>query len=208
VTRRALLLDFGGVITTDFYGALRSFCIREGLPEDAIEVTLRTRPDIQSVLKDAECGRVPQADLESVLGEALGISADGLVRRAGTDLHPCEQVLSLAARARERGLPVGVLSNSWGSGTDGYDAYAGYDLDNRFDVVVISDQVGMSKPDEDIYRLAAAKLGVVPEQCAFADDNPSYLPPARALGMAVVHFTTPDTGVPEIAALLGLSLFG
>lgn len=205
MTRHALLLDFGGVITTDFYGALRSFCVREGLPEDAIEVTLRTQPAIRAMLKDAECGRVPQADLEAALGGALGVSPDGLVGRAGADLKPCEPVLGLAARTRQSGLPVGVLSNSWGSGADGYDAYAGYDLENRFDAVVISDQVGMSKPDEDIYRLAAAKLGVAPEECVFADDNPSYLPPARALGMAVVHFTAPDTGVAEIAGLLGLA---
>lgn len=203
--RSGLLLDFGGVITSDFYGALHTFCVREGLPSDAIEAVLRTRPDVRAVLKDAECGRIPQAVLESALGEALGIPSEGLVRRAGADLHPCQQVLDLAALARERGIRVGVLSNSWGSGDCGYDAYAGYDLEKRFDAVVISDQVGMSKPDEGIYTLAASELSVAPGECVFADDNPSYLPPAQALGMAVVHFTAPDTGVPEIAALLGVS---
>jgi putative hydrolase of the HAD superfamily len=204
VTRRALLLDFGGVITTDFYGALRSFCVREGLAPDAIEVMLKARPDLRAVLKDAECGRVPQARLEAVLGDALGVPADGLVRRAGADLRPCQAVLDITDRARAHGIPAGVLSNSWGSGSDGYDAYAGYDLERRFDAVVISDQVGMSKPDEAIYRLAAGRLGVKPEECVFADDNPSYLPPARALGMSVVHFTVPGAGVAEIAALLSL----
>ncbi|MGH3252798.1 MAG: HAD family hydrolase [Trebonia sp.] len=204
MTRRALLLDFGGVITTDFYGALRSFCAREGLAPDAIEVVLRTRPDVRAVLKDAECGRIPQERLEAVFGDALGVPADGLVRRAGADLRPCQAVLDIAARARAHGIPAGVLSNSWGSSADGYDAYAGYDLERRFDAVVISDQVGMSKPDEGIYRLAAARLGVKPEECVFADDNPSYLPLARALGMDVVHFTAAETGVAEIAALLGL----
>jgi len=204
VTRRALLLDFGGVITTDFYGALRAFCAREGLAPDAIEVVLKTRPDVRAVLKDAECGRIPQARLEGVLGEALGFQAENLVARAGADLKPCAAVLDLAARARAHGVLTGVLSNSWGSGADGYDAYAGYDLEQRFDAVVISDQVGMSKPDEAIYHLAAGKLGVAPEECVFADDNPSYLPPAAALGMVVVHFTAPESGVAEIAALLGL----
>jgi putative hydrolase of the HAD superfamily len=204
VTRRALLLDFGGVITTDFYGALRSFCAREGLAPDAIEAALKTRPDLRAVLKDAECGRVPQWRLEAVLGDALGVPAGGLVRRAGADLRPCQAVLDIAARARARGVLAGVLSNSWGSGADGYDAYAGYDLERRFDAVVISDQVGMSKPDEGIYRLAAGRLGVEPQECVFADDNPSYLAPARALGMGVVHFTEPGAGVAEITALLGL----
>jgi hypothetical protein len=57
-------------------------------------------------------------------------------------------------------VAVGVLSNSWGSGE--FDAYAGYDLDRRFDAVVISDRVGLRKPDPAIYRLAADKLGVPP----------------------------------------------
>jgi putative hydrolase of the HAD superfamily len=205
MTPRGLLLDFGGVITSDFYGALRSFCVREGLPGDAIEAVLRTRPDVRAMLKDAECGRIPQAALEAAMGEALGIPHEGLVRRAGADLSPCQPVLDLAARARKRGMRVGVLSNSWGSGAGGYDAYAGYDLERRFDVVVISDQVGVSKPDEAIYTLAASRLGVAPGECVFADDNPSYLSPAQTLGMAVVHFTAPDTGVPQIAALLGIN---
>lgn len=205
MTQRALLLDFGGVITTDFYGALRAFCVREGLAPNAIEAVLKTRPDVRSVLKNAECGRIPQARLEGVLGEALGVRAENLVARAGADLKPCQPVLDLAARARDHGVLTGVLSNSWGSGVDGHDAYAGYDLEQRFDMVVISDQVGISKPDEAIYLFAASKLGVAPEECVFADDNPSYLPPAAALGMAVVHFTAPESGVASISALLGLN---
>jgi putative hydrolase of the HAD superfamily len=204
--RRGLLLDFGGVITSDFYGALRSFCVREGLAADAIESVLRTRPDVRAILKDAECGRVPQAVLEAAMGAALGVTAVGLARRLCADLRPCQPVLDLAARARDRGIRVGVLSNSWGSGTDGgYDAYAGYDLESRFDAVVISDQVGMSKPDAPIYVLAAGELGVAPSACVFADDNLPYLPPAQALGMATVHFTEPETGVARLAEYLGLS---
>jgi FMN phosphatase YigB (HAD superfamily) len=95
-----------------------------------------------------------------------------LGRGGGAELRPCQAVLGTAARARAHGIPTGVLSNSWGSG-DGYDAYAGYDLERRFDAVMISDQGGMSKPDEEIYRLAAGRLGVEPEECVFADDNPS-----------------------------------
>lgn len=62
---------------------------------------------------------------------------------------------------RSRGLPVGVLSNSWGSGADGYDAYDGHDLDERFDAVVISDEVGTSKPDEDTAESGVAEIAAL-----------------------------------------------
>jgi putative hydrolase of the HAD superfamily len=71
--------------------------------------------------------------------------------------------------------------------------------------VVISDRVGLRKPDSAIYRLAADKLGVPSHGCVFADDNPSYLPPAAELGMAVVHFADVADGVAQIEDLLGLS---
>jgi FMN phosphatase YigB (HAD superfamily) len=93
--------------------------------------------------------------------------------KARTMPWPCQPVLDLAARARAADMLVGVLSNSWDGG--GYDAYAGYDLEERFDTVVISDQVGMGKPDEAIYRLAADNLGAAPEECVFVDDNSAYL---------------------------------
>jgi len=68
--------------------------------------------------------------------------------------------------------------------------------------VVISDQVGLRKPDPAIYTLAAAKIGVAPGSCVFVDDTAANLPAARDLGMAVVHFTEAEPGVAEIERLL------
>ena len=109
-------------------------------------------------------------------------------------------VLDLVRRVRAAGIRVAVLSNSWGSGD--YDPYKGYDLEESFDAVVISDQVGLRKPDPAIYRLAAGKIGAEPRSCVFVDDTAANLPPAADLGMAVVHFVDPGTGIAEIERLL------
>jgi HAD superfamily hydrolase (TIGR01509 family) len=69
--------------------------------------------------------------------------------------------------------------------------YEGYDLDGRFDVVVISDRVGLRMPDPAIYRLTAGRLGVPPLDCVFVDDTAANLPAARGLGMAAVTSPTP-----------------
>lgn len=203
MTDRGLILDFGGVVTTDFYGALSGFCVREGLAPDALVKVLRDDPSGRQALADVEAGKISQREYEVILAQLLQVSDDGLLGRALADLRPCEPVLQLVDRARAAGVGVAVLSNSWGTGT--YDPYAGYDLDRRFDAVVISDRVGLRKPDPAIYQLTADKLGVAPSGCVFVDDTERNLPAAKDLGMSVVFFREPTDAVHEIEALLDLS---
>jgi putative hydrolase of the HAD superfamily len=203
MTYRGLILDFGGVVTTDFYGALSAFCMREGLPPEAIKNAARNDPEGHAVLAAAETGQLPQRAWEQSLGRILGLDDHGLLGRALADLRPQPEVLALVDRARAEGIRVAVLSNSWGAGD--YDPYVGYDLDSRFDAVVISDQVGVRKPDPAIYLLTAEKLGMPAVECVFVDDTAANLPAAQALGMATVHFTDPAAGIAEITSLIDLT---
>lgn len=59
---RGLIVDFGGVITTSFEGALRSFCIREGLEPDAFERVFSLDAGAKGMLIDLERGAITQAD--------------------------------------------------------------------------------------------------------------------------------------------------
>jgi putative hydrolase of the HAD superfamily len=199
-TRWGLILDFGGVVTTSFHAALSAFCTREGLPPDAVSRALRDTRAGRRALAAAECGRISQWELEVTLAGLIGTDHRDLLTRALADLRPCGPVLDLVARARARGIPAAVLSNSLGRG--GYNLYQGYDLDRRFDAVVISDHIGLRKPDPAIYRLAAAKIGVPATSCVFTDDTAANLDPAKALGMAVVLFTDAAAAVAEIEYLL------
>jgi putative hydrolase of the HAD superfamily len=107
------------------------------------------------------------------------------------------------ARARSAGIRVGVITNSWG--TAPYDPYAAYQLDQRFDAVVISSLVGLRKPEPAIYRLAADELAVPSGRIVFVDDIATNLEPAHELGMAVIHHVDPARTVRELERLLGLS---
>ena len=201
--KHGLILDFGGVVTTDFYGALEGFCLREGMEADTIRHLLRDTAEGSQALADVETGRITQRDYETILAKLLDVDAEGLLGRVLADLRPCEPVLALVDRSRAAGIRVAVLSNSWGTGD--YDPYDGYDLDNRFDAVVISDQVGLHKPDPAVYHLTAQQLDVPPADCVFVDDTQHNLPPAAALGMTTVYFTDPATGVADITEALGMS---
>jgi epoxide hydrolase-like predicted phosphatase len=199
---QTLILDFGGVVTTDYRGSVAAFLSRSGIAPEVFVKAMTGDTAFRANLSAAEAGRISQAAFEAALGEFLGIPCDGFVRTICEGLRPCQPVLDLVARARAAGRTTAVLSNSFGSG--GYDMYAGYGLDALFDAVVISDRVGMRKPDEDIYRLTVKTLGVDPASCVFVDDTAENLPTAAALGMAVVHFTDVAAAVSDLEALLGL----
>jgi putative hydrolase of the HAD superfamily len=203
VSYRALILDFGGVVTTDLVAELSAFCLQEGLAPDAFLRVLRDDPEGRAAFHAVETGKIPQRDYEVTIGRLLGVDDHGLLRRALGGLRPRPEVVDLVGRARQAGIRVAVLSNSWGEGE--YDPYQDWDLDAMFDAVVISGDVGVRKPDLEIYLITADQLGVRPDECVFADDTAANLPPAQEIGMAGVHFTDGPTGVAEIEQLFGLT---
>jgi epoxide hydrolase-like predicted phosphatase len=106
-------------------------------------------------------------------------------------------MLDFVRAARARGIRTGLISNSWGS--QRYDRIL---LDELFDGVVISGDVGVRKPDPAIYVLGAAAIGLPPQECVYVDDLPGNLKPARELGMTTVRHRTPDETLQILEACL------
>jgi epoxide hydrolase-like predicted phosphatase len=194
---RGLIADFGGVVSTSFDGTLRSFCVREGLPPDALERAFSLDGGARGMLPDLECGRVGQAEFASWLAGELGVDPDGLLQRILADLALEPEVVATVERLRHDGVRTAVLSNSWGAGL--FDPYEPFHLERRFDAVVISHEVKMRKPDRRIFLLAADRLGLQPSDCVFVDDVAAYLEPARELGMGTIHATDPHSTIAELA---------
>jgi putative hydrolase of the HAD superfamily len=198
-----LLLDFGGVVTTDFFASLGAHCERLGLPPDSFRNLVTTDPVGRELYHQVERGELSQSDFEQKVAQLLSVKPTGLIRGLLADLRPEPLIVEAVARARRAGIRVGVITNSWG--TAPYDPYAAYQLDQRFDAVVISSQAGLRKPEPAIYRLAADELAVPLEQIVFVDDIAANLQPAHELGMAVIHHVDPGRTVRELDRLLGLS---
>jgi putative hydrolase of the HAD superfamily len=201
---KGLLLDFGGVLTSDFFGSIDDYCQRLGLPRGRFRALVTTDPAGTALYHRVERGEISQARFERELGALLGVAPDGLVAGLLAGLRPDPQMVEAVARARKAGIRVGVITNSWG--TAPYDPYEGYQLNERFDALVVSGEVGIRKPDPAIYRLAADKLGVPPSRCVFVDDVAANLPAAAELGMATVHHVDSSTTVAELERLLRLPL--
>jgi epoxide hydrolase-like predicted phosphatase len=198
---RGLLIDWGGVLTTDVFASFRAFCEQEGLDPDEIRRRFRDDPAARSLLIGLEDGSLPEDEFETRLAAILGVAPGDLIERLFAGSQPEESMLEAVLRARRGGIRTGLISNSWG--TSRYDRAR---LSELFDGVVLSGEVGMRKPTPEIYALGAERIGLPAEACVFVDDLPFNLKPAAELGMATVHHRDAAGTVATLERLLGLSL--
>jgi epoxide hydrolase-like predicted phosphatase len=201
--RTALLVDWGGVLTTNLFTSFGAFCEDEGLAPEALAQHFRNDGEFRSLLIGFEEGRVEEPDFEAGLGGLLGVPAAGLIDRLFARVGPDAAMLAAVEAARAAGIRTGLVSNSWG--TRRYDRTM---LSTLFDGVVISGEVGMRKPAPEMYRLGAERAGAAPEACVYVDDLPFNLPPAEELGMATVHHVETTQTIAELERLLGVPLDG
>lgn len=194
-----LIADFGGVLTTSFEGALRSFCVREGLAPDALQRIFSVNAGAHGALKDLERGKINQAEFVDYLAPALGLHPEHLLERILADIRTEPIVTNAVQGLRSEGIRICVLTNSWG--TDPFDPYEPFRLDDYYDAVVISHQVGLRKPEPEIFQLAAERIGLNTQECVFVDDVAHYLDSARSLGMGAIHATDPTTTVADLREL-------
>jgi epoxide hydrolase-like predicted phosphatase len=199
---KGLLLDFGGVLTTNVFDSFRDFCVAEGLEPDAVKRLFREQPRARELVRGLETGELSEDEFGDRFGELLEIDdRAGLVDRMFGTLREDERMLGAVRRARAAGIRTGLVSNSMGSGR--YDRATFPEL---FDGVVISGDVGMHKPQPEIFLLGAERTGVAPEQCVFVDDLRDNCEGAEAVGMTAVLHRGPDTTLPELERLLGVEL--
>ena len=199
--RRGLLIDYGGVLTSNLFESFRSFCQLEGLEPDTVVRRFREDQRCRALLIDLEVGKLTEEEFEPQFAAVLGVHAPELIDRLFAGSQPDEEMLSAVQRARAEGIRTGLISNSWG--TRRYDRRQ---LGELFDGVVISGEVGIRKPAPEIYELGAQSIGLPPSACVFVDDLPFNLQPADQLGMATVHHTAPAQTIEALERLLGIGL--
>jgi epoxide hydrolase-like predicted phosphatase len=202
MARKGLLIDWGGVMTSNLFTGFAAFCQREGLEASALATAFRSDPDARKALIDFECGRLDQASFEPIIGGALGVAEhENLVARMFADMRNDDAMHDAVATLKQAGVRTALVSNSWGPET--YDRRR---FDELFDVLVISGEEGVRKPDPAIYALAAQRIGLSYDELVLVDDLPHNLEPAAALGIATVHHASADETIPQLAELFAVSL--
>lgn len=208
-----LLVDYGGVLTTSLAEAMGEWCAADGIDTAVFGSAMRrflgdsgAREAVLNPVHALERGELAVPEFEARLAELLvtrdgrPLPAEGLLRRMFAGFRTEPEMVGVVRRARAQGIRTGLLSNSWGL------EYPRDGWAELFDVVVISGEVGMRKPDPDIYRHTADLLDAAPSRCVFVDDLPPNVRGAVAVGMVGVHHRAVEETVTELEAVFGLPL--
>ena len=99
-------------------------------------------------------------------------------------------------------IPLYGLTN-WSAETFPY-ARDRYPFLSYFRDIVVSGEVGLIKPDPEIYRLLLRRCQLQAEECLFIDDNGANILAARDLGFVTVHFSPHERPADRVRQLLGL----
>jgi len=204
IVPRGLLVDWGGVLTTDVFTSFQQFCRNEGLDQTLVRDTFREDPEGRRTLFALETGELTEPEFEDKFARLLGLREDrarGLIDRMFGGMKADIVMFDAVRAAKRQGVRTGLLSNSWG--LDRYDRTHFPDL---FDAVVISGEEGIRKPDRGIYDLAVKRMELPASEIVFVDDLPGNLKPARDLGMVTIHHESGLHTVSQLEHLFSLRL--
>ncbi|MBF6619369.1 MAG: HAD family phosphatase [Patulibacter sp.] len=200
---RALVIDFGGVLTGPVGASFGDFCRSQGLPESRFVDLLVREPAAGRLLIGVEKGEISLAEFERGMAPLLGpsVPADGLVRGLTATLQPDQVMRDAVATLRLHGVRTVLLSNSLGR-----DPYAGLDCERLFDHVLLSEDLGLRKPSNAIYAHALEVAGVDGADAVFVDDLDRNCAGAERLGMRAILHRDAATTVPQLAAAFAVPL--
>jgi putative hydrolase of the HAD superfamily len=206
---RAVVSDFGGVLTTPLFHAFARVQEDSGIPVEALGKALArsAEQDGAHPLFELEKGRMSEPDfvarLERAVGEEVGrpVALHDFSERYWAHLHPNDELISYMRSLRDRGYAMALLTNNVREWEPRWRAML--PVDEIFEVIVDSAFVGMRKPEPEIYKLTVGRLGVPAGACVFLDDIELNCDAARALGMTAVLFRDTAQAIAEIEAALG-----
>jgi putative hydrolase of the HAD superfamily len=204
---KAVIFDFGGVITSSPFEAFARYEAANGLPAGFIRTVNATNPD-HNAWALLERNEIDTMKFDSQFrAEALALGHD----------VPGSQVLPLLAgdvrpgmvaalKACKAVFKVGCITNNVASEEDIGWGRSVKDILALFDSVIESSKAGVRKPDPRIYLMMCDALGVSPADCVYLDDLGINCKPAAALGMHAIKVTSEAQALADLAAATGISL--
>jgi len=203
---RAVMFDFGGVISSSPFEAFERLEIERGLPRHFIRTVNATNPDDNAwaQLERSEVSIDAFCALWAAEARALGHELDGrlVLERLAGEIRP--QMVAAIRTCRTK-FKTACLTNNFVAAERVVSGQVA-DVYSLFDAVLESRVLGVRKPDPRFYQTACEVLGVRPEESVFLDDLGINLKPARALGMHTIKVTDPDRAIAELEEILGLTL--
>ena len=209
MSTKAIISDFGGVLTTPLIQSFVAFQDQTGIAMEMLGSAMQrmAERDGSHPLFELEKGELTEAlfleriadELEPELGHRPEMHRFSEIYFDA--LKPNPPMIELMRELKGRGLRMALLTNNvreweplWRSMVP---------IDELFEVVVDSAFVGCRKPDPEIYEITLERIGLAGDQCLFVDDVEVNCEAARELGMTAVHFRANEQAIDEIRAGLG-----
>ncbi len=205
---RAIVSDFGGVLTTPLFHAFARVQDDSGIPVASLGLALARiqEEDGAHPLYELEKGHMTEPDfvarLERALSDELGRPAPlhEFSERYWSYLDSNDDLIAYMAGLRDRGYAMALLTNNVREWEPRWRSML--PVDEIFGVVVDSAFVGMRKPEREIYELTLERLALPAQACVFLDDIEVNCDAARELGMTAVAFRDTEQAIAEIEAAL------
>jgi putative hydrolase of the HAD superfamily len=203
----AAIFDFGGVLTTSIRASFaefeRSLDLTDGTLIDAFRHEAETGEPAfflleKGLISEAEFYDRMLQNLREYTGKDIVFPGDPVKVRQMLfgAIKRNDDMIAAAVRIGAH-YKTAILTNNvkeWTDWRDWVEAHV-------FDLVIDSSEVGMRKPDAEIYLLTCKKLGVEPKRAAFVDDIPVNVEGATAVGLHAIHFTTTEEVIDQLRPL-------
>jgi len=210
---RAVLWDFGGVMTESPFLAFRRFEQERGLPADFLRgINARNHDDNawarfeRSELSPDQFDEAFAAETRSAGYEVRGLDVIDLLYG---EVRPA---MVTALKACKQHFTNACLTNNVDAGPGrGFERDPGRSGEWKralelFDVVIESSKIGVRKPESRFFERACEQLGIVASQAVYLDDLGTNLRPARAMGMHTIKVEKPGIAIAELESVLGIRL--
>jgi epoxide hydrolase-like predicted phosphatase len=200
-TYKAVVFDYGGVLTVSVAAAFAEYAADYGLQPADIGVAFRHG---YPGLADMEVGRIGFREYADRFGRDvweqrnIWIDTDRLFRIVSELLVVITPEMSALIGELRRTVKVGILTNS---NHELRPYWRDRMPDDFVDAMVDSSEVGMRKPNRDVFEHTVGLLGVELAETVFFDDTPANVDGANACGMHGVFFESPAQCRAELGRL-------
>lgn len=190
---RAIIFDCFGVLYADcsvlFY-------------EREVKDFLKIKDQIFDLDNQYNYGLIDEVDHAEALTDLTGLDYDFIRKHLRKD-QVINQVLLDYSQKLRPDYKLGLLSNIGMGGMEAF--FSGDQQRELFDAVVLSGDVGVIKPNPEIYKIMAERLGVSTDECVMIDDRISNIEGADVAGMKTILYTSNRQCVNDLEQLLGAS---
>ena len=200
---KAIIWDFGGVITSSPFDAFNEFEEVNGLPKDIIRIINSENPDMNAWAQfESNSITIDQFDdlfLKEAKTKGFDIKGRDIIKLLKGSIR--ENMVSFL-RELKADFKLGCITNNVKPSSEENTDNETKEAMSIFDHVIESSIVGIRKPNPEIYMMSCDALNVSPDQCIYLDDLGINLKPARELGMTTIKVIQPEDAIQEVRNLL------